>query len=286
MARNPTTNASPREIAAIDLNRVLVRLEHQLLSVDADPKLQHSSFERNKTSSNLEYARTLLLRLEHDASRQKITSRKAAAESTLSHQRALLKRLTDRMHKIEQTGDEADDYSDHSNDLLDSDNEGENQVKSAFAEAPAPASTAAQNSDRPPSPGAGLRNRFAPSASSQIKDDLPSTDEDNTTATLLQSSDLEASQLTSSLLSLAQQLKASTHTFSDSLKADDEALRRATEGLDNNETALEAAGKRMGMLRMMSEGQGLWGRMMLYAWIAGLWVAAILLVFVGPKLRF
>jgi hypothetical protein len=49
---------------------------------------------------------------------------------------------------------------------------------------------------------------------------------------------------------------------------------------------MEAAGKRMGLLKRMSEGKGWWGRIMLYAWIGGLWVVAILLVFVGPKLRF
>ncbi len=42
----------------------------------------------------------------------------------------------------------------------------------------------------------------------------------------------------------------------------------------------------MGLLKRMSEGKGWWGRIMLYAWIGGLWVVAILLVFVGPKLRF
>jgi hypothetical protein len=49
---------------------------------------------------------------------------------------------------------------------------------------------------------------------------------------------------------------------------------------------MEAASKRIGMLRRMSEGKGWWGRIMLYAWIFGLWIVAILLVFVGPKLRF
>jgi len=63
-------------------------------------------------------------------------------------------------------------------------------------------------------------------------------------------------------------------------------MDRAVRGLDKNTTGMEAAGKRMGLLKRMSEGKGWWGRMMLYAWIAGLWVVAILLVFVGPKLRF
>ena len=49
---------------------------------------------------------------------------------------------------------------------------------------------------------------------------------------------------------------------------------------------MEAAGNRMGALRRMTEGKGWWGRIRLYAIIAALWVAAFLLVFVGPKLRF
>ena len=106
------------------------------------------------------------------------------------------------------------------------------------------------------------------------------------TTQLLESSTSAQNDLTTSLLDLAQKLKASSHSFSASLTADTEHLDRAVEGLDKNTAGLEAAGKRMGMLRRMSEGKGLWGRLMLYAWIAGLWVVAILLVGVGPKLRF
>lgn len=135
-------------------------------------------------------------------------------------------------------------------------------------------------SHRPPSPQNVLRNRFQ--TSSNKTQEPPSTD----TASRLQANDTETADLTGSLLALAQSLKASSTQFSDSLTADNEALKRATEGLDKNETGMDAASRRMGMLRKMSEGQGWWGRMMLYAWIAGLWLVAILLVFVGPKLRF
>jgi hypothetical protein len=103
---------------------------------------------------------------------------------------------------------------------------------------------------------------------------------------LLAANDIESANLTSSLFTLAQALKASTTQFSESLTTDTETLNRATDGLDKNTTGMEAAGKRMSLLKRMSEGKGWWGRMMLYAWIAGLWVFAILLVFVGPKLRF
>lgn len=63
-------------------------------------------------------------------------------------------------------------------------------------------------------------------------------------------------------------------------------LDRAVDGLDATTSNMGAAEKRMGMLRKMTEGKGWWGRMMLYAWILGLWVVAILIVFLGPKLRF
>jgi len=49
---------------------------------------------------------------------------------------------------------------------------------------------------------------------------------------------------------------------------------------------MEAAEKRIGTLRRMSEGRGLWGRLLMYVWIAGLMVLALAVVFVLPKLRF
>ena len=126
-----------------------------------------------------------------------------------------------------------------------------------------------------------LRNRHHPMQLSPSDTNLPTNTPD-----VIASNDSESANLTSSLFTLAQALKASSTQFSASLSTDTEALNRATEGLDKNTTGMEAAGRRMGLLKRMSEGQGWWGRMMLYAWIAGLWVLAILLVFAGPKLRF
>ena len=51
MTKGSVISTSPRDIAAIDLDRVLTRLEQKILSTDADPRLQHSSFERIKTSA-------------------------------------------------------------------------------------------------------------------------------------------------------------------------------------------------------------------------------------------
>ncbi|KAL4869802.1 hypothetical protein BDV12DRAFT_72746 [Aspergillus spectabilis] len=96
----------------------------------------------------------------------------------------------------------------------------------------------------------------------------------------------EQENLTSSLLSLATQLKSSSQAFQSSLEAEKSVLSRAAEGLDRTTGNLAAAEKRMGLLRRITEGKGWWGRMMLYAWIFALWVVAVLIVFVGPKLRF
>lgn len=50
MARSLSSNVNPQDVAAIDLSRVLLRLEHKILSSDADQRLLHSSYERKKAS--------------------------------------------------------------------------------------------------------------------------------------------------------------------------------------------------------------------------------------------
>ncbi len=85
---------------------------------------------------------------------------------------------------------------------------------------------------------------------------------------------------------MAQALKASSQSFASSLESEKEVLNRASEGLDKNTSGMEAAEKRMGTLRRMSEGRGWLGRLLMYAWIAGLWVVALIIVVILPKLRF
>jgi hypothetical protein len=85
---------------------------------------------------------------------------------------------------------------------------------------------------------------------------------------------------------MASALKASSQAFSSSLESEKTVLDSATSGLDKNELGLEAAQRRMGLLRRMSEGKGWWGRMVMYAWIALLMVIAVIIVFVLPKFRF
>lgn len=96
----------------------------------------------------------------------------------------------------------------------------------------------------------------------------------------------EQEAIKASLVSLASALKESNINFSQSLEEEKNILDRAASGLDKNALGMESAERRMGTLRKMTEGQGWWGRIKLYAIIGVLWLACFLLVFVGPKLRF
>lgn len=144
-------------------------------------------------------------------------------------------------------------------------------------------------------PPSTLRNRTAPQTKPTPSPSPPAkttgfTKDTTTSSTTkeeaLSTSRLEQEDLTSSLLSLASQLKTSTQLFQSTLENEKSVLDRAVSGIDKTSSTMEAAGQRMGMLRRMTEGKGWWGRMMLYGWIFGLWVVAVLIVFVGPKLRF
>lgn len=95
----------------------------------------------------------------------------------------------------------------------------------------------------------------------------------------------EQESLTDSLLTLATQLKTSTQTFHSTLESEKSVLDRAADGIDRTTSSMASAERRMGTLRRMTEGKGWWGRMMLYAWIFGLWIVALGIVFLGPKIR-
>ena len=195
----------------------------------------------------------------------------------------MIKRLADRLHELEAHGDD--------DDLLYGPEDEENILEEDVT--PAAPSTVnepeVEKSSAPAIDGpttSTLRNRKQPNKPPDTTTSFNNNNKETTQVDLLAHNDTESTNLTASLLALAQSLKASSTAFSTSLEADTETLNRATEGLDKNATGMEAVGKRMNLLKRMSEGQGWWGRMMLYAWIGGLWVLAILLVFAGPKLRF
>lgn len=110
-----------------------------------------------------------------------------------------------------------------------------------------------------------------------------------TTATaeaILDQQRVEQDAISNSILMMASALKESSKSFSATLEEDKHLLDAAGSSMEKSGNSMEAAQGRMGSLRRMTEGKGWWGRMILYAWIYGLMVLLIMLVFAFPKLRF
>ncbi|THW11887.1 hypothetical protein D6D24_06920 [Aureobasidium pullulans] len=295
------------ENITVDLDQLLGKLSNTLLSPTADDThLRTTLYERNRISANVEYARTLLLRLEHNTADIKTQSRKSTIQADLQTKRDLIKKLNTRLIELNQLASLQED-SDSSSDEEEGE-ESQGQKVREFAPAVSTSDTldtdpsltspqqAAQdlaNNLRSRKPNATNSNAPADSATTSALFNNRSTAQPTTAAgeklsteQVLDSANRDQDILTTSLVALAQSLKQSSLSFASSLDAEKEVLRRAEGGLDKNSMGMEAAGNRMGALRRMTEGKGWWGRIRLYAIIAALWVAAFLLVFVGPKLRF
>ncbi|KAL2823064.1 hypothetical protein BJX63DRAFT_4657 [Aspergillus granulosus] len=321
------------DLAALNVSRLLARLEQNLLSPNTDLKsLRRSEYQRMRVSANVEYARTNLQALERSLPQVKPVDRRHELQTTLTRNRQTLKQLQNVLDEIQSEAevrhsargaeweDEGEDEDDaDSEDLLGTPEGGSTTDEAAPEDdisilvpatattktAVPPPSTTTEPSSTPaaPTPPAPttLRNRHhntpstnpatgttATGTSLHPSSTSPKSPTSTTAETeqTLSSDRAEQENLTSSLLSLATQLKTSSQAFQASLDAEKSVLARAAEGLDRTTGNLAAAERRMGMLRRMTEGKGWWGRMMLYAWIFALWVVAVLLVFVGPKLRF
>ncbi|KAF1350633.1 hypothetical protein BDV97DRAFT_151684 [Delphinella strobiligena] len=345
---SPSPLRTTPETLQIDLDRLLTRLSNQLLppttsSVNADANsnaaeptslgskstLENSTYERSRVGANVEYARTLLLRLEHASGAIKTGTRKTAMQTELERKREIIKRLNQRLLELGQLDDSSSDGTDTS----DQDGEAADEEEGEAAErkthpsfAPAkqarnqidydPLSLIPGLSDIPPSAKAIRAAQASAAAEPTLRarnktDPIPSTlssaanlsqpalanttallgsrstrDEKLNTTQLLESRDHDHNALTSSLVTLAQSLKSSSLSFQSALASEKEVLKRAEQGLERNEAGMEKAGRGMGALRRMTEGQGWWGRIKLYAVIGGLWLLCFLLVFLGPKMRF
>ncbi|KAG9512454.1 hypothetical protein KCV07_g9446, partial [Aureobasidium melanogenum] len=296
------TTATAENIS-VDLDQILARLSDTLLSPTADDThLRTTPYERNRISANVEYARTLLLRLEHSTQDIKTQTHKTTLQNDLASKRDLIKRLNTRLLELNQLAALHDDSSE-------SESEGEDEEAQRPREF-APAVATSDTIDKDPSLtspqqaaqdlASTLRNRTNATNSNAAPDSATTTalfgnrSATNPTASgqslsteqVLESATRDQDLLTTSLVTLAKSLKQSSMQFASSLENEKEVLRRAETGLDKNSMGMEAAGNRMGALRRMTEGKGWWGRIKLYAIIAALWIAAFLLVFVGPKLRF
>ncbi|KAH7037902.1 uncharacterized protein B0I36DRAFT_345954 [Microdochium trichocladiopsis] len=350
---------------------------------ERERRLRTSEYEREKAGTNLEYARTLLTRLEQDALHIKIHSRRQELQADLNRKREVFEALTERLRELEDLSidsdaEDDDDTDDTTEDLLssivmtpsestnsrdesggsggrndededdDHDQHGWGDVGGYDDEAgdengdrdSRPASHGQSIPDTSPDlPGGSTKVSQSVQAPtpSRPDDDNPSTSETTTTTTSQQvrsrqpagegskdtahttqsstraqlfgsrtgksaaTTDLsttatteaildhqraEQDALTEDLVRMAASLKKSSQAFSTSLEQERDVLDATGRSLERNELGLEGASRRMGAIRKMSEGQGWLGRMKLYAMIFGMAVAAILLVFVMPKLRF
>ncbi|WPH02540.1 Hypothetical protein R9X50_00540500 [Acrodontium crateriforme] len=292
---------APIDTSAIILNRLLAKLDQTVLSADSDPRIRTSQYERNRVGVNIEHARTLLLTQEKQSSAIKSQSQKQKSQTDLQQKRELIKRLNARLQELNQLDDE-DDEDDEDED----EDEDVEDVLSRYAPAVKNASAGLDTGEPQETrinekQASELRarrrlqvegNRDAASSTAREhlfagrpREPQPQSETEQTEM-LMAHNRGEQENLTSGLLGLARALKESSQQFSSSLEAEKDVLKRAEGGLDKSAQGMEVAERKMSTLRKMSEGQGWYGRIKLYAFIAALWLACFLLVFIGPKLRF
>ncbi|CZR58055.1 uncharacterized protein PAC_07945 [Phialocephala subalpina] len=316
MARLSTVNspAAPPDPTAINLSRMLARLQQTLINPDSatEARLRASSLERGRVGTNLEHARTLLMHLEQDATSIRVQGTRQETQAELVRKRELLQRLGERLQELNELGryEANEDDTSEGEDLLGEDTPSEetdtshadlaSETPSPTDHTPPPFSPAAQppppipvpsipepSTSASQEPHSILRARTRDARAELLTPASTSTGMSTaTTEALLTHNRTEQENLTRSLLNMASALKESSHAFATSLEEEKGVLDSATKGLDKNELGLEAAQRRMGYLRTMTEGRGWWGRMLMYAWIFALMIIAILVVFVMPKLRF
>ncbi|KAL1842850.1 hypothetical protein VTJ49DRAFT_4017 [Mycothermus thermophilus] len=85
-----------------DLSMLLSRLQRTILHADAEreARLRESEFEREKAHANISYARSLLTKLEQDASAIKIHPRRQDIHADLLRKRDLLDQLSDHLNDL------------------------------------------------------------------------------------------------------------------------------------------------------------------------------------------
>ncbi|KAJ5806642.1 uncharacterized protein N7503_004244 [Penicillium pulvis] len=272
----PSLGDSP-DLTLLNAARLFTRLEHNLLSPGTELRtLRGSEFQRMRVTKNIEYARTLLSQLERSLPQLKSPDRRHEAQEELVRDRQLLKRMQAVLDEEETRANENNESEDvdaewdelFAKPLAETSTKGESQDEPIYikseekiiepATTSVPLSTAAPpTATAPPA----LRNRLnqKPLSTTDSAKASGSSTHKNEKEQALSTHRLEQEDLTSSLVSLASQLKASSQSFQATLENEKSVLDRAVTGMDKTSATMEAAGKRMGMLRKMSEGKGWWG---------------------------
>ncbi|KAI1007230.1 hypothetical protein K3495_g993 [Podosphaera aphanis] len=306
-----TTKTAKPSSTSVNLVRILARFRQILITPDSETEaqLRVSKSERAKVGANLEYAHQLLSRLEQEAHAITVPNKKHEAHVDLARKRSQLQIYVERLQQLNDLAEYGDDASDDEDSLeilsptgapvadIDSNPTGPSstaptiQVSAVLTGArEAPSSPIVAEVSTTASVSAPtIRARHQAEKTKLLASSTCMATGASVSASaeiLLTHNRTEQENLTTALLEMARTLKSSSHAFNMALEEEKNVLDHATKGLDKNELALEAAQRRMGLLRRMSEGKGWWGRMMMYAWIAGLALTAFLIVFLLPKLRF
>ncbi|PLN77550.1 hypothetical protein BDW42DRAFT_196447 [Aspergillus taichungensis] len=269
----PVAAADSPDLTALSLSRLVHRLELNLLVPSADlSPLRQSEFQRMRVGANIAFAQSTLTSLERALPTIKAPDRRNDLQTDLLLYRQTLKKL---QAVLDEITTEAEVLRSARRSAAGQDADDESESESLDDEDLLGVVTPEEGSNLFPLPLPHAQTDPTPSSSTASQTESQLTT-DRTTQ----------EDLTTSLLSLASQLKSSSHAFHSSLESEKSVLARAVDGLDRSTGSMGAAERRMGTLRRMTEGKGWWGRMMLYAWIFGLWLLAILIVFLGPKLRF
>ncbi|EEA25670.1 hypothetical protein TMatcc_006101 [Talaromyces marneffei ATCC 18224] len=307
-----SSNGDTYTIDIINLNNLLARLEQNIfLSSSTEHRLiQQSHLECVRIGANIDYAQTLIKKIDRSLPAVKAPAIRHERTTDLTKKRGRYEKIKERFDWIKEDVERRMGRDDEE-DVQDIDEEDD------IWEGIAPVEKRAAVAELEPEVPNNLISSEETTTIRQRRPDktsLPPTTSSTTAAlasgtststfpgpkptpattappidtkeTALATHRTEQESLTTSLLTLATQLKSSSEAFQASLENEKGILNRAVEGLDRNMTGMEAAGKRMGVLRRMTEGRGWWGRMMMYAWIFGLWIVALAIVYLGPKLRF
>lgn len=195
----------------------------------------------------------------------------------IQKKRDLVKRLQVRLNELDQLHADSEDL-----DCLSCDEEEEQvatntqpQEPSGLRQRPIPQPT------EPTATSTATSNRYTqPFPSDKDTNSLQSRE------STLTSHEKEKDLLSASLLSLAAQLKSSAASFQSTIESEKGTVDATVEALDKSSGSMEGAGGKLKTLQRETEGAGWFRRMRIYAEVAGLWVLLVLLVFVGPKLRF
>lgn len=266
-------------VTSTNLTRLLDRLSSKLLSTTGTSS-PPSSLERTKISSNLEYARQLLLTLEKDSTTIRNPTHRQSLLSKLGEQKALIRRLNEKLQLLIQDATSDSDSDSGTESDADADAGADSDIVSDPS-VPVPASTELPDATMT----SGLRNRHQPTHQSMRAALLPAAEDDEVPPEkALDVHRAEQEALTSDMLSLAQQLKANSIRFGQELAKEKGILELASEGLDRNVLGIEGAGRKMNSLRRDENVGWLWG--MLYpAIIAALMLVILMVLLLAPKLR-